>query len=129
MIYTTVGRNLLAEALITAVGDGQLVLYGSLDYSAASELVAIPLPYGIFSQPTAGQASLINPLLPVTIGQSGDAVTAELLTRDGSTVATMRVRSVDDPNAERGDLILDRTDLQRGGRFELSRFDLTVPQA
>lgn len=78
-------------------------------------------------QPAVQAVALANTLQPSVVSATGRAAFADLATSTGEVIAEVSVRSAEDPDAEEGDVIVDRTDFHRGGVCVLERVTLTVP--
>lgn len=128
MRLTLVVLNQLVDTLALDCAGGSLAIYAADPRQRPLEepLVTVPLPVTAFPPAVDGRA-IAERLPSVEIAATGEATWAQLLNNANILLADLRVRQQDDPNAQRGDLLLDRTDLQRGGRLELTGFVLSVP--
>jgi hypothetical protein len=73
--------------------------------------------------------AVLDPIPETVIAVSGEASWAQWQTSSGEVLADVLVRAVSDPDANDADMLLDRTDFQRGGLLMLSRATLSLPRA
>lgn len=125
-------RNRLVDAMASQLSGGMLALYDgrpALKVSTTAwqdPLVVVMLESPAFG-PSADGTATAPDLAPAPIQRTGEATWAQLLAADGSVLADLPVRTLDDPNAQPGDVLLDRTDCQQGGSCQLTRLTLTLP--
>lgn len=134
MRITVAMANRLIGELAYQLNAGSLVILDGArpskpDASLAFQpvLVSIPFQTPAFADPVDG-AAVAHDLPPQAIAVSGDAGFAQLHTATGQVVADLTVRAVDAQDADQADLLLERTDFQRGGLCTISRLTLRLPR-
>lgn len=118
---------LLADRLVNTFADalsgGRLVVYAG---NSPEPLALQPFDSPAFPPAVYGVA-VTEELAPSFILKTGEARLAELQTASGDVLALVAVRRFDDPKAEAGDVLVDRTDFHQGGLLTLARVTLTLP--
>lgn len=115
--------NRIVNELAARLNGGALVIYnGSQD-----ELVRMPLESPAFESAVDGVAVALE-LPESAIIATGNASRAEWQTAQGERLADLVVRAVDADDADTADMLLDRTDFQRGGLCIVSRATLSLPR-
>lgn len=115
--------DLLVNTTASQLTAGSLVIYGD---DEGQPLVVIPFQTPAFNLAADAHAVALD--LPATLIQaSGRATRAQLVTAEGQLVATLTVKAQDDRDVADADVLVDRTDFQRGGMCAIGRVVLRLP--
>jgi hypothetical protein len=121
-------RDQLLTAFASRLNAGSIVIY---PVNPATNPLTEPLIIVRFASPAFRPAVegrvLAHDLTQTPVIRTGEAKFAELVTADGEAIGDARVRAVDDVEATNGDILLDRTDFQRGGMVTLASVTLSLP--
>lgn len=110
-----VAASLNGGALVILSGSRPQAPEKALDFQ--QELARIPLPSPAFNV-AVGRQAMGHELPETEIAVSGEASWAQLVTAAGRVVSDLLVRTQDADDADEADVIVDRIDLQRGGKFK-----------
>ncbi len=125
MRLTPAMRDWLIDRVAQRLNAGTITILAAGD-ADDGVLVSIPFQSPAF-EPARNAVAVSHDLPPSVNVATGEARRAQLATSTGEVIADVPVRSVDDPNSDPGDVILDRTDFQRGGVCTLTRVTLALP--
>ena len=118
MILMTIAANLALSALADALENGVLeILDATRDAAFPGVLVTAQMP----DLAVRGNQLLASTFAPATILATGEAKAARLLTAAGVHMADLTL------GTEHADVLMDRTDCQRGGVCTISSLTLTLP--
>ena len=112
----------LIDRFCSRLNNGMLVIYEGADLI----LTEFQFQAQAFTPAVAGVAEA-NPLPATIVLATGEATRAQLITSSGEALAEVAVRAMDAPDAELGDIFVDRTDFHRGGTCVLERVTVSLP--
>lgn len=124
MRLTTATVNRIVDDLASRLNGGALVIYNG----SQNELVRVPLDSPAFESAVDGIAVAID-LPESVILATGEGSRAQWQTAQGEGLADLVVRGVDAEDADAADVLLDRTDFQRGGMCSVSRATLSLKRS
>lgn len=127
-LTTQAADRVLAHGLLSEIDAGHLNLYSGSrpktpDAGLELQALLVSIPLTAF---TASVGTLTTTAFtPELIQATGEARWAQLLASDGATLGDLTVGTLGrDPSP---DVILDRTDLQKGGTCVLERLTIVLP--
>lgn len=126
MALTSTAENGIVDDFAAKLTDGFLAIYEHEPVPETQEVPLVVQPLAGF-QPADQRVAVSHELSPTVIQRTGTAKWAQLVSSTGEVFSIVRVRQMDDPQAEAGDVLVERLDFHQGGLLTLARLTVTVP--
>ena len=132
MRLSTVALNGQIEQFIASLDRGTLELYSGSMPSPYAEtfpdlLVSLPLKAPAFVADGSGMAEINGPIESLVL-RTGELGWGRLIDARSRIIADVVIKASGSEDVETADLVVNRTDLQRGGLCIVDQLTLTLPR-